>query len=85
MVLSELSNLLQETLEFDPKSDMSGRRTTTWKPVSRHTMAEVEMLKVRTKPVREKTPPRCPSPTKRARGNAIFLLSTLDHSTAESL
>ena len=48
-------------------------------------MAEVEMLKVRTKPVREKTPPRCPSPTKRARGNAIFLLSTLDHSTAESL
>jgi len=72
-ILSELSNSLQETLDFDPKTDMNNRRTTTWKPIRRDTMAGVEIVKARSQsiPLREKTPPRCPSPTKRARGETI--------------
>lgn len=78
-ILSDLSNFLQETLDFDPKSDLNGRRTTTWKPIRRDTMAGVAILRSAVKAtLREKTPPRCPSPTKRAREESIFVTEIND-------
>ena len=66
---------MQETLDFDPKLSAKGRRTTAmWQPVRRDTMATAEMMIAENGPrvVREKTPPRCPSPTKRIRGKNLL-------------